>query len=161
MVVLAGAVRSGERWFNRTLVFDASGALAFSYDKVHLTDVEREGLGITPGPLAAVFEHAGIRIGFATCFDLYFAEHFAALAAGGAGLVLCPSYQRSESAERLRMMAQARALDSGTYLLRSSYAMADPAVGGRSLVAAPDGTLLADLGSEAGLATIGGVISIE
>lgn len=148
LVALAGAVRSGGRWFNRTLVFDATGALAFSYDKVHLTDVEKDGLGMTPGSIPGIFEHEGTRIGFATCFDLYFPEHFAALAAQRADLVLCPSYQRSESAERLCSIAQARSLDSGTYVVRSSYAMADPSIGGRSLVAAPDGTLLADAGPD-------------
>ena len=153
LIALAAPVRSGTRWFNRTLVFDAQGALAFTYDKVHLTDVERDDLGLTAGAMPSVFQHGEIRIGFATCFDLYFPEHFVALAAQRADLVLCPSYQRSESAERIRTIAQARALDSGTYLIRSSYAMGEPSVGGRSLVVAPDSALLEDAGADAGVIT--------
>jgi len=149
LIVLSALVRSGARWFNRTLVFDVTGTLAFTYDKLHLTDAERDALGLTAGSMPAVFHHGKIRLGFATCFDLYFAEHFAALASQHADLVLCPSYQRGESAERIRSIAQVRALDSGTYLVRSSYAMADPGIGGRSLVAAPDGTLLKDAGADA------------
>lgn len=149
LIVLAGLVGSGERWFNRTLVYDKTGALAFSYDKVHLTDVERYGSGLTPGSMPAVFQYEEIRLGFATCFDLSFPEHFAALAGQRADLVLCPSYQRSESAGRICSNAQVRALDSGTYLIRSSYAMPKPGVGGRSLVAAPDGTLLENAGEDA------------
>jgi len=149
LIVLAGPVQSGARWFNRTLVFDTMGDIAFTYDKIHLADAEKDGLGLTSGSMPAVFQHGEIRIGFATCFDIYFPEHFATLAAQRADLVLCPSYQRSESAERIRSIAQARALDSGTYLIRSSYAMAEPSIGGRSLVAAPDGTLLEDAGADA------------
>ncbi|PIS19067.1 MAG: hypothetical protein COW19_10735 [Zetaproteobacteria bacterium CG12_big_fil_rev_8_21_14_0_65_55_1124] len=149
LIVLAGLVRSGARWFNRTLVFDKTGALAFSYDKVHLTDVEKIGCGMTSGSMPSVFQYGEIRLGFATCFDLSFPEHFAALAAQRADLVLCPSYQRSESAERICSNARVRALDSGTYLIRSSYAMPKPGVGGRSLVAAPDGALLENAGADA------------
>ena len=148
-IALASVVRSGARWFNRVLLFDLMGDLAFTYDKVHLTDAERDDLGLTMGSMPAVFQHGRIRIGFATCFDLYFAEHFAALSAQHADIVLCPSYQRSESAERIRYMAQTRALDSGAYLIRSSYAMGELSIGGRSLVAAPDGTLRKNAGADA------------
>ncbi len=90
-------------------------------------------MGLTPGSVHRVCEHGAIRFGFATCFDVYFPEHFATLAAQEADPVLCPSYQRSDSADRIRAMAQVRAYDSGAYVIRSSYAMEDPDVGGRSL----------------------------
>ena len=153
LVVLSGPVCCGTRWFNRSMVFDATGEMACTYDKMHLTEEERTDLGLTPGARPTVFEHAGIRIGFATCFDLYFPEHFATLAAQGVDLVLCPSYQRSESAARICLIAQTRALDSGAYLIRSSYAMGTPEVGGHSLVATPAGELLADAGEEARVLT--------
>ncbi len=149
LIALACPVRCETRWFNRTLVFDRTGHLAFTYDKIHLTDTEKDDLGLTPGAKTAIFQHEGIRIAFATCFDLYFPEHFESLAAQGADVVLCPSYQRTESAERIRLVAQARALDSGAFLIRSSYSMGDETVGGRSLVATPEGTLLADAGKNA------------
>ena len=63
-------------------------------------------------------------------------------------LVLCPSYQRSETAGRIRGIAQTRSLDCGAYLARSSYAMQDQELGGRSLLTAPDGALLKDAGGE-------------
>jgi len=151
LAALAGLVQDGSRWFNRALVYDVQGDIVFHYDKVHLTDVERDEIGVTPGDGLEVFDHAGVRIGFATCFDMYFAEHFLTLAALNVDLVLSPSYQRSESAERLRVLAQARALDTGAYLVRSSYAMGDPAVGGRSLAATPAGMVLVDAGAEPGI----------
>ena len=146
MIVLAVLAQSGSRWFNRNLVFNTKGQVAFTYDKLHLTDAERSELDLTPGAEPMVFEHAGVRVGFATCFDLYFPEHFEALAAQHVDIVLCPSYQRSESSERIRLVAQARALDSGSYVIRSSYSMGKSKVGGHSLVATPAGALLVDAG---------------
>jgi glycerophosphoryl diester phosphodiesterase len=149
LVVLSALTCDGSRWFNRSLGYDAKGLTDLIYDKIHLTDFEREDCGLTPGGALRVFEYAGTRISFATCFDLYFPEHFAALGALGADLVLCSSYQRSESADRIRIQAQSRALDSGTYVIRSSYTRGLDEVAGRSLVVAPDGTILSDAGKAA------------
>lgn len=149
LVVLSGVVPRGALWFNRTMVFDSRGELAATYDKMHLTDVEIDELGLSPGAKPTIFEHRGIRMGFATCFDLYFPEYFAALAAQAVDMVLCPSYQRSETPDRIGLIAQARALDTGAYLARSSYSMGQPNAGGRSLVATPTGAVLADAGSVA------------
>lgn len=153
LVVVNGVAADGTRWLNRTHVFGTDGEPAFAYDKLHLPDAERDELGLSAGARHTVFRHRGVRFGFATCFDLSFPEHFAVLASQGVDVVLCPSYQRSETAERLRTTAQVRALDTGAWLLRSSYAMDRPELGGRTLVAAPDGTLHADAGAKAGVVT--------
>lgn len=140
-------------WENRAFLFGPKGETVASYAKVHLTTVERERMGITPGASVVVAEHAGTRIGFATCLDIYLPEFTEALAARGVDLILHSSYQRSEEPERIRLLCRARALDAGAYVLRSGYAMGRADRGGSSLVAAPDGTLLADAGSEPGLVT--------
>jgi glycerophosphoryl diester phosphodiesterase len=147
LLVINGAAPRSSRWFNRTFVFTPDGELACTYDKLHLTAAERDELGFTPGALHRPFTHRGVRFGFATCFDICFPEHFAVLAAQRVDAVLCPGYQRSETAARLHAMAQARAIDTSAWLLRSSYAMPDPALGGRTLLAAPDGSLHADAGA--------------
>ena len=149
LVALPGLTESKGQWFNRTGLFDANGQLAGSYDKLHLPDAEKKDFGITPGDEVTIVEHGGVRFGFATCFDLYFPEYFAVLAAKEVDVVLCPSYQRSESAQRIMLIAQARALDTGAYVIRSSYAMDNPAVGGRSLAAGPNGELLVRVEAEA------------
>lgn len=154
LIALSAPVCNGARWFNRTLVLDTNGDIVATYDKVHLTDAEKTDLGMTAGSLPIVQEHEGVRFGFATCFDLYFSEHFETLAADGADLVLCPSYQRSETPARICSTAQVRALDSGTYLVRGSYAMGTPQAGGHSLVAAPDGSIVADVGHDAGVLAV-------
>ncbi|HIA64902.1 TPA: carbon-nitrogen hydrolase family protein [Candidatus Poribacteria bacterium] len=123
------------------------------YDKTHLTEVERE-LGLTAGSEPVVIEHNGVRFGFAICFDFYFPAYFEALAVQSVDVVLCPSYQRSESPERIRAMCQCRALNSGVYVVRSSYSMGAEDRGGHSLVAGPEGTILADTRSEPGAMTV-------
>ncbi|MBT7054011.1 MAG: hypothetical protein HN976_02890, partial [Lentisphaerae bacterium] len=151
IVVLGAAVESGGHWFNRTLVVASTGDLAGHYDKRHLTAVEEEHLGMTAGATPIVMGIAGLRLGFAVCFDVYFPEHFEALAACAPDVVLSPSYQRSESAERNRLLACCRALDTGAWFVRASYAMGTPGVGGHGLIAAPDGTLVDDAGDDEGV----------
>jgi glycerophosphoryl diester phosphodiesterase/predicted amidohydrolase len=141
---------SADSAVNRTFLLAPGGELR-SYDKVHLTETESVGLGLVPGPGPVVEEAVGTRVGFMTCFDAYFAEYAEALAALGARLVLHPSYQRSESAARIRLLCAARAMDSGAYIARASYARPGAGTGGHSLLAAPDGTILADQGDEAGV----------
>jgi predicted amidohydrolase len=150
-IALAALVETPSGWVNRGLVFDAGGKEDCCYDKIHLTDVELDALGITAGTRPSVFECDGIRLAFAICFDVYFPEYFSALARQKVDLVLCPSYQRSETAERIRLTCRCRALDTGTYLIRSSYAVGRSDVAGRSLVASPEGDLMADAGSQPGV----------
>ncbi len=150
-LALAAPIASGRRWFNRTIVYGPEGQTVGQYDKIHLTEVERDELELSPGHGATVGAHKGLRIGFATCFDQYFPEHFEVLAAQRVDLILCPSYQRSETAARIRLIGQARALDAGAYVARSSYSMGRQDVGGRSLIASPEGELLGDAGPAPGL----------
>ena len=154
LVVVGAVVDAGSRWVNRTFLFSAGLDAVFSYDKTHLTDFETQELGLMPGSEPAVFEHQGFRLAVAVCFDLYFPEYFAVLAARKADIILSPSYQRSESGERICLIARTRALDSGAYLVRSSYSTGDPGKAGHSLVASPDGLLVADAGVAPGVLSV-------
>ena len=135
---------------NRTLIFGPDGRVAAYYDKMHLPAAE-EALGVRAGAVPVVAEGAGIRFGFIVCFDVYFPEFTEALAALRPDVLLMPSYQRSETAERIRLLAQARALDSGAGVIRSSYATGHADRGGHSLVTDASGKIIADAGSEPGV----------
>jgi glycerophosphoryl diester phosphodiesterase len=142
-------VEQGGRLHNRTLVFSPDGGTAGHYDKVHLPGSEREA-GVVPGAEIPVVDLGLLRLGFAVCFDAYFPEHFAALAAQHPDLIVSPSYQRSEDPARIEFMSRCRAVDSGACFIRASYAMPDGR-GGASLVVAPDGTVVANAGSQPGV----------
>lgn len=77
---------------NRAVVLDRSGAIAGSYSKTHPAMVECLERGITPGSTEPfVIETDFGRIGLAICFDIGWAEQWAALAGAGAELVVWPS----------------------------------------------------------------------
>ena len=92
-----------------------------------------------------------MRFGFAICFDAAFPEHFVTLAKQQVDVILCPSYQRSSTPERLDVITKARAMDTGAYMVRSSFAMPGGKTGGRSMVVAPDGHLVGRLEGDAGV----------
>jgi len=142
LIAIGTVGRMNSCWVNRTLLIDSKGTEIFSYDKVHLTDTETNDLKLISGSKIEVFQYENIRIGFAVCFDMYFSEHFATLAEQRPDIIICPSYQRSETSERILSISQIRAMDSGAYLIRSSYAMKHTCTGGHSLVASPDGSIL-------------------
>lgn len=141
----------GDRWFNRLALFEGGQRLESRADKVHLTRFESEQLSLTAGSRISVLEHGGLRLGFAPCFDLYFPGYAEAMGSRAIDLILSPSYQRSESADRIRLLAQARALEAGAGLVRSGYAMAHGQTGGESLAVRADGTLIATAGAAAGV----------
>ena len=140
------AVEHGGVLRNRTVVFSPEGGTAGHYDKVHLPAAEAE-MGLVAGAEIPVLDLGMLRLGVATCFDVYFPEHFAALAAQLPDLVVSPSYQRSESPDRIKFMSRSRALDTGCTFVRASYAM-PTGNGGTSLVVGPDGEIVANAGAE-------------
>ena len=149
-LAVGALVMENEILRNRTLIFGPDGRVAAYYDKTHLPAAE-EALGVRAGVVPVVAEVAGIRFGFFVCFDIYFPEFTEALAALRPNVLLAPSYQRSETPERIRLLAQARALDSGAGVVRSSYATGHAERGGHSLVTDASGKIIADAGSEPGV----------
>lgn len=154
LIAIGTLSENNSNWVNRTFVFGPENGETFLYDKIHLTDMEINILKLKAGSKVSVFEDKGVRLGFAVCFDLYFSEYFSAIAAQNTDIIICPSYQRSELGDRICLISQTRALDSGCYLIRSSYAIEGSRMGGHSLVASPEGDLLANAGTEPGILKI-------
>jgi predicted amidohydrolase len=154
LITMGGVFKTDVGWQNQVMVFDGGKTPKYLYNKVHLTDVESNGLGLIPGNKVGVFDWQGIRLGFAVCFDMYFASYFEALAKHKVDVIVCPGYQRSESGDRIRLISGARALDTGAYVVRSSYAMHTPQKGGHSLVASPDGNIVVDAADAVGMVAV-------
>ncbi|MCU6708106.1 glycerophosphodiester phosphodiesterase family protein [Paenibacillus sp. J5C_2022] len=137
---------------NTTVWIDRKGKVAAEYDKTHLTEFERGTLRLVPGDTVRHVVIEGIRVSFATCFELYFPEFFERLAAGRPDIIIVPTYQRSERSEVLTAQAISRALDSGSYLLRCSYSMgATSEAGGMSMLVHPRGEVLSCAEQEVGI----------
>ncbi len=141
---------------NMIRVFGPDGIVAGEFLKRHLTAAEREGMGIdssyTMGfsPIGLV-ECNGLRLGAMICYDTYFNEYAARLAAMRPDVVLVSSFQRGERQDILRMQGQMLAFGCNSFVLRSSYSMGDAALtGGMSLVASPDGRIVGEFGGKVG-----------
>ncbi|SDZ10616.1 Predicted amidohydrolase [Amycolatopsis xylanica] len=131
------------------------------YDKIHLYDAFgfRESDTVAPGSSLARFTVDDVTYGVATCYDLRFPELFRAHGEAGAAAVLVPaSWGAGEGKrEQWEVLARARALDSGTWVV--AVGQADPAATGvtvnpkaptgigHSLVSDGFGRMSASLGS--------------
>ena len=144
--------RSGEIK-NSTYLFDKSGEVAFIYDKQHLPRSEVK-LGVTAGngsgKCACTCELDGIRFAFLTCYDAYFNEQIEFIAKFRPDVILVPGYQRGERVDIIRAQAKLTAFRCNAYLVRSSFSMNSDEKGGCTMIVAPDGKILEDLGKEVG-----------
>jgi predicted amidohydrolase len=138
------------------------------YDKIHLFDAFgfAESDTVAPGERTVTAELDGVRLGFATCYDVRFPELFQRLADEGAQLVVVPASWGAGPGKlaQWEVLVRARAMDSTCWL--AACGQADPAtVGdrpatkaptglGHSMVVSPLGEVEGRLGPEPGLLTV-------
>ncbi len=134
---------------NSTYLFNKKGEVAFVYDKIHLPPSEVK-LGVERGSGACVCDLDGIRFGFMTCYDVYFNEQIEYLASKKPDIILIPGYQRGEKTDIIRAQTKLIAFRCNCFVAKSSYSMESDEKGGCSMIVAPDGEILKDLGKEVG-----------
>ena len=141
---------------NTTDIFDRTGELAGRFFKQHLPRSEKN-VNLLDEEYTKKFrspdivEIDGIRFGFLICYDTYFSEYVAHLAHRRPDVVLVSSFQRAERREIIRMQNTHLAFNCNSFVLRASVSMGETSdCGGNSLVASPDGTILAEFGNRTG-----------
>ena len=134
---------------NSSYLFNKKGEIAFIYDKIHLPPSEVK-LGVAYGDGACTCEVDGIRFGFMTCYDVYYNEQIEHLAKFNPDIVVIPGYQRGERTDIIRAQAKLLAFRLNCFVARSSYSMDDENHGGCSMIVAPDGNILKDMGATVG-----------
>jgi len=148
-VVLPMIVDEAENRYNRAYLLDRQGRVAGSFDKVHLTQLERDEIRITPGNAWPVFDCDFGRIGIMICYDGCFVESSRILAVGGAEVLFWPSLQRAYTREQLALQTRSHAYFNYVAVVRSSYGGVTELDGekgpmvGLSCVCDADGGLLA------------------
>lgn len=137
-----------------------SGGPGERYDKIHLFDAFgfAESRTVAPGRRAVVVDVDGVGVGLSTCYDIRFPALYTALAVRGAELiVVCASWgSGAGKLDQWRVLARARALDSGCFVAAAGQADPGgtiPATGaptgaGGSLVVSPFGAVLAEAGGD-------------
>ncbi|RKN40942.1 carbon-nitrogen hydrolase family protein [Streptomyces hoynatensis] len=135
------------------------------YDKLHLYDAFgfAESATVAPGDRTVLADLDGVRLGFATCYDVRFPGLFTRLADQGAQAVLLPASWGAGPGKREQweVLVRARALDSTCWVVAAGQA--DPATVGKppagraptgighSMVVSPLGEVRARLGAAPGL----------
>jgi omega-amidase len=146
-IAVLGSVRERHtpRPLNTAVAIDAGGRILARYSKIHLFSPESEQDAFCPGESLATFALEGIRFGIAICYDLRFAELFAAYAGQGADAVLVPAAWPCERIRHWELFIRARALDQQIVVAGINTAGGTPAgrYCGGSLVADPWGEVLA------------------
>ena len=139
---------------NRSMLVDPTGAVAATYDKIHMFDVDlptgeraRESEAYTPGAEAVVAQTPFGPLGLSICYDIRFPYLYRALAKAGAEILTVPAaFTRPTGEAHWEILLRARAIETGAFVLA-------PAQGGRhedgrgtwgrSMVVGPWGEVLA------------------
>ncbi|WP_415975396.1 carbon-nitrogen hydrolase family protein [Rhodococcus sp. 077-4] len=164
ITVVAGMFTpAAEDKVTNTLLVTGPGIDA-SYDKIHLFDAFgfAESDTVASGSDPLVVEIAGVRVGFATCYDIRFPALFQKLGDLGAELVVVPASWGSGDGkiDQWTLLARARALDSTTFVAACDQAEPADATGnaplgvGHSVVCSPTGVILGQLDATPGMLTI-------
>lgn len=144
-------------WQNRnvTRLFSPEGEELFDYKKQHLTLAETDEM-LLDGEYRYsprgdnVYDFGGLKIGFLTCYDIYFDEYICALARQKPDIVILSSYQRGERADIISAQAVLLATRCNAAVLRASYATGRD-TGGCGMAVGCDGRIIENMGQRVGL----------
>lgn len=152
-----------DRFANRGFLIDDSGEIRARYDKIHLFDVAlpggetyRESAAYAPGSEAVCAATPWGGLGLTICYDLRFPALHAALAGAGAVMLAVPAaFTRTTGEAHWHVLLRARAIETGCFVIAAAQT-GHHADGrdtfGHSLVVAPWGEVLLDMGMEPGTA---------
>jgi deaminated glutathione amidase len=149
--------------FNTSVHVGPDGGVKAVYRKLHLFDVEVEGVvyresdGEDPGEEVVTTDlQDGTRLGMAICYDLRFPELFRILTLNGARILALPSaFTLATTRDHWEVLLRARAIEDQCFVLAANQIgehAPGKASGGRSLIADPWGTVLATAPDDEGYA---------
>lgn len=157
------SIRVGEgQLANRSFVFHPDGAIAATYDKVHMFDVDlpngdkyRESDTNRPGEKIVLADAAGAKIGLSVCYDVRFPHLYRQLAKQGAQILMIPAaFTVPTGQAHWEILLRARAIENGCFVIAAAQAGVHEggrATYGHSMIIAPWGQILTQIqGDRAG-----------
>lgn len=160
----------GPRFANRSFLIAPDGGIVAWYDKIHMFDVDlgtgeayRESDGYRPGEQVVIADLPDdVRLGLSICYDLRFPALYRTLAQAGANVLAIPSaFTRPTGAAHWEPLLRARAIETGSYVLAPAQTGEHPShseksrtTWGHSMVVAPWGEVLLDLGEAPGFGCV-------
>lgn len=141
------AERDGETVYNAATAFGADGAVLGHYRKIQLYG-PMEQASFAPGDAYCLFDLDGVTTALMICYDVEFAPHVWALAERGVRLILVPTANPAGFEHVSDALIPARAAEADLTVAYANYCgtEGDLAFGGRSLIAGPDGQVIAAAG---------------
>jgi predicted amidohydrolase len=149
---LPAVTLEGDWQITATLV-DGQGTELLSYAKVQLFGAEEQH-AFTPADAApAVVDFLGVPTSLVICYDVEFPETVRAAAVRGARLVLVPTALSQGFAAVPQLLVRARALENQVTVAYANHSGTEDGTEflGGSVIAGPDGSLLAEAGVGPGL----------
>ena len=143
-----------EKMRNTSLHFGPDGALRAAYRKIHMFDVEvdgvlyRESEHEEPGDEAVLSAtDDGVELGLTVCYDLRFPELYRTLAVDGARILTVPSaFTLATTRDHWEPLVRARAIENQAFVVAANQIGEHPPnhrSGGRSMIVDPWGLVLA------------------
>lgn len=159
LTVKAGA----GRMLNRSYLVSDGGEITARYDKIHMFDVTlpggkviQESSAYQPGEEAVVAATPWGPLGMTICYDLRFPQLYRALAKAGALFLAVPSsFQRETGVAHWHALLRARAIENLSYVFAPAMCGDHPGnrmTYGHTLIIDPWGKIIAELGTEPGVA---------
>lgn len=162
--LLAGSlvVKTGAgRLANRGYLIAPDGAIAASYDKLHMFDVNlaggesyRESDLFEAGDRAVLADTPWGGFGMTICYDMRFPQLYRALAKAGADMIWAPAaFTRTTGRAHWHTLLRARAIETGAFILAPAQTGRHEdgrRTFGHALIVAPWGEVIADAGEEPG-----------
>ncbi|MET4899823.1 carbon-nitrogen hydrolase family protein [Paenarthrobacter sp. CC6] len=144
---------AGDAWHITATLLDASGDEILNYAKVHLFGPEEHKAFVGAQVPPAVVDFNGIRTSMLICYDVEFPEAVRAAATRGAELLLVPTALSAGFENVPQVLIRARALESQLNVAYANHSGHEDIYNflGGSVVAGPDGSLLAAAGEGAAL----------
>ncbi|WP_457966224.1 nitrilase [Arthrobacter sp. D1-29] len=141
-------VTAGGAWHITSTLLDAAGNELIHYAKVHLFGDEERAAFSPAGERPAVVDFNGIPTSMVICYDVEFPEIVRAAAVSGAELLLVPTALAHGFEAVPQVLLRARALESQLTIAYANHSgMEDGCLFlGGSVIAGPDGALLAAAG---------------
>jgi predicted amidohydrolase len=147
------AVGEDRGWHISATLLDASGEELLDYAKVHLFGAEERKAFSAAQAAPAVVDFNGIKTSLLICYDVEFPEAVRAAATRGAELLLVPTALSVGFDAVPQVLIRARALESQLNVAYANHTGHEDIYDflGGSVVAGPDGALLAAAGDGAAL----------
>ena len=150
VAIVAGfAEKAGDAVYNSAVYTDGADTPSV-YRKSHLYGAYERGLFKQEKPTTCLFSHRGMTLGMLICYDVEFPENVRRLAQAGAEMILVPTATPMGSSGTFiaEKMIAVRAFENQIFIAYANNCGrdADFVYAGRSVITAPDGSVLASAG---------------